>query len=101
MGSLQAELADRQRRLTELVRDRQLAEESYIILALKEEEIAIQTQMQDSWLQVVSPALLPNVPVAPSAPINTAVGAVLGGLLGVLAVLLLMRRGESLMAARS
>ena len=99
--SLQAELAGRQRRLTELVRDRQLAEESYIILALKEEEIAIQTQMQDSWLQVVSPALLPNVPVAPSAPINTAVGAVLGGLLGVLAALLLMRRGESLMAARS
>jgi len=99
VGSLQVELASRQRQLTELVRDRQLAEESYIILALKEQEIAVQTQMQDSWLQVVSPALLPTVPVAPSALIDTAVGAVLGGLLGVLAALLLMRRGESLLAA--
>jgi len=101
VNSLQAELADRQRRLTELVRDRQLAEESYIILALKQQEITVQNQMQDSWLQVVSPALLPIVPVAPSALINTVVGGVLGGLLGVLAALLLMRRGESLMAARS
>ncbi|HUW08417.1 MAG TPA: hypothetical protein VM537_01750, partial [Anaerolineae bacterium] len=64
-------------------------------------EIALQTQIQDSWLQVVSPALLPTVPIAPSPLINTALGAVLGGLLGVLGALLLMRRGDTSLAAAS
>jgi hypothetical protein len=95
VASLQAELAEKQRQLTELVRERQLAEESYIILALKDQEVETQTQLEDSWLQVVSPAQLPKEPVAPSVPINTAIGGVLGGLLGVLAALLLGQRAES------
>jgi uncharacterized protein involved in exopolysaccharide biosynthesis len=84
-----------------LVRERQLAEESYIILSLKEREVETQARFEDSWLQVVSPAQLPNEPVAPSVPTNTAVGGVLGGLLGVLAALLLVLRSEARQSAHS
>jgi uncharacterized protein involved in exopolysaccharide biosynthesis len=57
--------------------------------------------MQDSWLQIVSPALLSADPVAPSTLVNTAIGAVLGALLGVLAALLMMRRSKVSVAAAS
>ena len=95
VGALQAKLAEKQRQLIELVRERQLAEESYIILSLKLQEIETQTQLQDSWLLVVSPAQLPRAPVSPKVLVNTAVGGVLGGLLGVLAALLMALRSEA------
>jgi uncharacterized protein involved in exopolysaccharide biosynthesis len=93
--ALQAKLAEKQRQLIELVRERQLAEESYIILALKLQEIETQTQLQDSWLLVVSPAQLPRAPVSPKVLVNIAVGGVLGSLLGVLAALLMALRSEA------
>jgi uncharacterized protein involved in exopolysaccharide biosynthesis len=95
VGLLQEDLAAKQRRLTELVRERQLAEESYIILSLKEREVETQTMIEDSWLQVVSPAELPRRPVAPSALVNTFVGFALGGLLGVLSALILTIRSDA------
>jgi len=93
--TLQTELAEKFRQLAALVRERQLAEESYIIFALKEKELETRTEVQDSWVQLVSPAFLPQEPVAPRVPLNTAVGGVLGGLLGVLAALLLGWRSEN------
>lgn len=93
--ALQTELAEKFRQLAALVRERQLAEESYIIFALKEKEMEIRTEVQDSWVQLVSPAFLPQEPVAPRLPLNTAVGGVLGGLLGVLAALLLGERAQN------
>lgn len=96
--TLQTELAEKYRQLAALVRERQLAEESYIIFALKEKEMETRTEVQDSWLQLVSPAFLPQEPVAPQVPLNTAMGGVLGGLLGVLAALLLGWRSENRLA---
>ncbi|MDH7486913.1 MAG: Wzz/FepE/Etk N-terminal domain-containing protein [Anaerolineae bacterium] len=93
--ALQTELAEKFRQLAALVRERQLAEESYIIFALKEKEMETRTEVQDSWVQLVSPAFLPQEPVAPRLPLNTAVGGVLGGLLGVLAALLLGERAQN------
>jgi len=90
--ALQAELAEKHRQLAELIRERQLAEESYIIFALKEKEIETRTGVQDSWMEMVSLAQLPEEPVAPNALVNTAVGGVLGALLGVLAALLMELR---------
>lgn len=88
----QAYLAQQHQRLADLIRQRQLAEESYIIFALKEAEIATEMQVQDSWLAIVSRARLPREPVSPQPLLDTAIGGVLGGLLGVLAALILPRR---------
>jgi len=97
--ALQAELAEKHRQLAELIRERQLAEESYIIFALKEREIETRSELPDSWLEIVSPAQLPREPVAPNVIIDTAVGGVLGALLGVLAALLMELRAEARKAA--
>ena len=99
--ALQAELAEKHRQLAELIRERRLAEESYIIFALKEKEIETRTGVQDSWLQIVSPAQLPEEPAGPNVLLDTAVGGMLGMLLGVLAAVLMALRAGAWQAARS
>jgi len=99
--TLQAELAGRARQLAGAVRERALAEESYIIHSLKQMELETQAQIGDTWLQVVSPAQLPQVPVAPKKLLNAAVGGVLGVLLGVLAGVLLTNTASRRQGARS
>jgi succinoglycan biosynthesis transport protein ExoP len=86
---LQAELADRARLLAGTVRERALAEESYIIHSLKRMELETQARLSNTWLQVVSEAQRPKDPVAPQKLLNAAVGGVLGLLIGVLAAVLL------------
>jgi len=87
--TLQAELAARARQLAGAVRERALAEESFIIISLKQMELDTQAQVGDTWLQVVSGAQQPEEPVGPNKLMSAAVGGVLGLLLGVLAAVLL------------
>ena len=98
LQQLQGELAAKSRELANLVRQRKLAEESYLIFSLKQAELNTRSKIQDSWFEIVSKADMPTTPVAPRPLLSSAVGTVLGFLMGVLAALLLEARWGTLRA---
>jgi uncharacterized protein involved in exopolysaccharide biosynthesis len=85
VGGLQSELADRQRELDQLLRDRQVAQNTYLTLSNKFQEASIQAQSKTGDVaQVGSRASVPSEPVSPRRLFNTAVAGALGLMAGVL-----------------
>lgn len=90
LAKLTDQLSAQNRKLAELVREQALAEESYIILSLKQVETQTKDALSsDSWMQIIDPAALPESPIAPKMVFNAFLGGVLGLLMGVLGAVLL------------
>ena len=82
--TLQSEVADRQQELEQLLRDRELAEDTHLTLSRKLQETSI--EMGDDVARVLSYASVPSGPVGPRRLFNTVIAGVLGVMFGVLAV---------------
>ena len=82
--TLQSEVADRQQELEQLLRDRELAEDTHLTLSRKLQETSI--EMGDDVARVLSHASVPSVPVSPRRRLNTAIAGVLGVMVAVMAV---------------
>ena len=88
--ALQSELADRQRELDQLLRDREVAQSTYLTLSNKLQEVRIEAQDEKrDTAQLLSRAAVPDKPVSPRRMVNTAVAGVLGLMVGVFGVFFL------------
>jgi len=94
LEELTLHLSEQSQELATLVRDQALAEETYIILSLKQSENQTQAAVADSWMEIVDSARLPDKPVSPNLPLNVLSGGLLGALLGILGALLLVWLGR-------
>ena len=74
------------RRLTEL--ESRIAENIYLILMERREELQIQEAMQTSDLVVIDPAIVNEVPVKPRKFFNMAIAVILAGMLAVFIIFL-------------
>ncbi len=82
--ALQSEVADRQQELEQLLRDRQLAEDTHLTLSRKLQETSI--EMGGDVARVLSYASVPSAPVGPRRLFNTVIAGVLGVMVAVMAV---------------
>lgn len=73
----------------QLMRDRDLVEETYMTLARKLEEAQIAAQEQSGILRVGSHAAVPEEPTGPRRLVNTALAGVTGGMVAVGGILAL------------
>jgi succinoglycan biosynthesis transport protein ExoP len=81
--SLQAELADRQQELDQLLRDRQVAQDTYLTLSNKLQEARIEAQDgSGDVVRLLSRAATPEEPASPRRLLNTAVAGALGLMVG-------------------
>jgi len=88
--TLQSELADRQRELDQLLRDREVAQNTYLTLSNKLQEARIEAQYEaGNTAQMLSYAAVPNRPASPNRRTNTLVAGALGFIIGILGVFLL------------
>lgn len=71
-----------------LQRDYDLSKETYMTVARKMEEVKISAQDQTQYIRLASEASPPTKSVSPQRLLNTLIGAVLGGLLGISIVFL-------------
>mgnify|MGYP006276844999 FL=1 len=72
-----------------LQREKNVAEDIYLLLRNRKEEINIQQAMQTSDIFVVDSAYLPEDPVSPNLRLNLAIAAVLAAMLAVFIIFLL------------
>jgi len=85
---LQAELADRQRELDQMLRDQKMLEDTYLTLSAKVQEARIEAQDETGdTARLLSHAAVPNRPVSPRRRLNTMMAGTLGFVLGVFGVL--------------
>ncbi len=88
--TLQSELADRQRELDQLLRDREVAQNTYLTLSNKLQEARIEAQDETGdTAQLLSHAAVPEEPVSPLRLLNTVVAGALGLMVGVFGVFFL------------
>jgi len=93
LSSLEEQVAQTERRLGDLpakelnlarlTRDRNVAEQVYLLLRNRYEEVRITEAMQTSNVTVVDPGIVPEIPVRPRKLLNVAIAAVLGVMVGV------------------
>jgi len=81
--ALQAELADKQQELDQLLRDRQVAQNTYLTLSNKLQEARIEAQGEMGEAQLLSRAAVPDKPSSPRRLLNTVVAGALGLMVGV------------------
>jgi len=86
---LQGELQEEHTEKDRLVRARDIANETYLALSRKVDEVRIAVASEDSGVQIVSRAVTPERPVAPRKKLNVALGGVLGLMVGVLGAFVL------------
>ncbi len=79
----QGELQQAQTEMARLVRNRTLAEESYLALSRKLDERRIASQLELGEVSIAARAVVPVRPSSPNKLFNLAVGAVLGLALGI------------------
>lgn len=77
-----AAIPAKQHGLVKAMRDVNVAQEIYIMLAKRHEEARISEVMEPTDVQIVDAAIMPEKPVKPRKMLNTLVGAVLGLFLG-------------------
>jgi succinoglycan biosynthesis transport protein ExoP len=73
-----ARLPEKERGLTQMLRDASLAQEIYIMLAKRYEEAQISEVMQPTDVQVVDTAVVPERPIKPKKTLNVLIAAFLG-----------------------
>lgn len=69
--------------LARLMRDRQVAEQVYLLLRNRYEEVRIMEAMQVSNVSVIDPSIVPQRPIRPRKMLNMALAGMLGIMLGV------------------
>lgn len=84
LGSLPA----KELNLIRLERETKVAENIYLILMERREEVQIQEAMQNSDIVVIDPAIVSAVPVKPRTVFNMAIAAILAGMLAVFIIFL-------------
>ena len=82
------ELPARELELIRLEREARVAENIYLVLMERREELRIQEAMQTSDLVVIDPAIVNEKPVKPQKVLNMAIAAVLAGMLAVFIIFL-------------
>jgi uncharacterized protein involved in exopolysaccharide biosynthesis len=83
LNQAQADLEQAQARLKELQAERDLAWNTYQLLATKLAETNITSGYQNEIVRVISPAVVPARPIASRLTLNTLIGAALGVIVGV------------------
>ena len=81
--TLQQQLQEIETEENRLTRDQEVAEEAYMALARKVEEVRIAAEAEGGDVKLASQAAVPEEPVSPHKLLNTAVGGVLGATLGI------------------
>ena len=81
---LESELEEEEARRLELERARDLAWQTYRALARKADEVNVAAETVGSEVKFAMPAIKPSSPVAPRKVMNTALGLMLGLVIGVL-----------------
>ncbi|MBC8492680.1 MAG: hypothetical protein H8D43_02750 [Chloroflexi bacterium] len=76
------------------------ASEVIVMLGRKKKDVDIAAGLEDSWVQVIHPAPLPDEPTSPRPLLNLAVAMVLGLALGTVGALLLEYNGRTRSALR-
>lgn len=89
MQLLQAQLEAELDHEQELLRQRDLARDTYSTLARKETEVGLAAQTSGTEVRLASPAATPARPAGPRTLLNTAIAGTLGLMLGVSAVFLM------------
>lgn len=74
--------------LARVMRDAQVAQEIYIMLAKRHEEARISEVMQPTDVQVIDVATMPEKPISPKKKLNVIIGAILGIFAGLAFVFL-------------
>jgi uncharacterized protein involved in exopolysaccharide biosynthesis len=100
--ALQSELAARQQEVDQLLRDRQVAQITYLTLSSKLQEARIKAQDEtETTARLASRASAPEEPVSPRRLLNTVVAGALGVIVGVFGAFFLeyWRQGEAAEAA--
>jgi len=86
--TLQSELAVQQQELDQLLRDREVAENTYLTLANKLQEVRIEAQDENGdTAKLLSHAAVPDRPVSPRRKFNAVLAGALGFMIGVFGVL--------------
>ena len=83
---LESRLEAQQAELRELSEERDQAWENLKSVQQKLAEVQLGTQIPDSKVRVAAHAVLPDSPVSPRRLLNTLIGGVLGGILGLLSI---------------
>lgn len=89
LNQAQAALEQAQARLKELQAERDLAWNTYQLLATKLAETNITSGYQNEIVRVISPAVVPSSPNASRSSLNTLIGAALGVIVGAALAFLL------------
>jgi len=91
LESLQALLAEKQTEYNRLQQQYTVAQDTYNTFLQKYQEARITTsnKIGDTSIMVVSPAIVPDEPVAPKKALNVAIGMVLGLMIGMFTVFFL------------
>jgi succinoglycan biosynthesis transport protein ExoP len=73
-----AKLPEKERGLTQMMRDASLAQEIYVMLSKRYEEAQISEVMQPTDVQVIDTAVVPERPIKPNKRMNVLIAAFLG-----------------------
>jgi uncharacterized protein involved in exopolysaccharide biosynthesis len=97
--ALQAEVSRLNGLKADLLRERELALQTYTNLLSKEQELEIATASEGSEVRFASLALPPSKPISPKKSMNAAIGLAIGAVLGVFGAFLfdyvgMGRRGD-------
>lgn len=94
IAALHTELAAKQAQLEQLNREKEIKTETYMTLARKVQEVELDAS-GTSQIKIASRAAVPTEPVSPKRLVNTALGGILGLMIGVIGVLGLVWRRNS------
>lgn len=81
-----AALPEREMMLAALTRERDVLEQTFMLLRSRYEDVRIAEAMRAPTVEVIDPAVAPRSPVSPRPLLNLALGALLGLLVGLVAV---------------
>lgn len=81
-----AALPEREMMLAALTRERNVLEQTFMLLRSRYEDVRIAEAMRAPTVEVIDPAVAPRSPVSPRPLLNLALGALLGLLVGLVAV---------------
>lgn len=93
LGALESEIAkmnerledlpEKELQLARLIRDQSVAEQIYLLLRNRYEEVRITEAMQSADVMVIDPSVVPRKPIKPRVALNIAIAAFLGLFIGV------------------
>lgn len=76
-------LPEKELQLARLIRDQSVAEQIYLLLRNRYEEVRITEAMQTADVMVIDPSIVPRRPIKPRVMLNVAIAAFLGLFVGV------------------